>query len=123
MNEFIKKNTWKIIILICFFTAVFLLYHLEINKPQEDYSQISFKAKIIKIKKQYRGRYDLELLSYDGKKILISDNNFRYYVDKINIGDSVIKNSGTNCFNYKKDSQVIFESCNKHNFIEILIGN
>ena len=120
MSEFIKRNIWKIIIIFCFFTSVYLLNRKELNKIQEDYSSITFNARIIKITKQYRGRYNLELMSTDKNKILISDYNFGNYVSKINIGDSIIKSVSTNCFSYKKDSIIIFESCNKYNYIEII---
>jgi hypothetical protein len=90
---------------------VLFLFIIFFNKPiSEDNLNIQFRGKIIKIKKQYRGRYDILLQTTEFGQLEIIDNHFSNHSGKLKTGDSAIKIKNTNCILYKKDN-ILFENC------------
>ena len=102
------KYRYAPFLLIAFLIIVFSIFYFSRPAPENNLN-IEFKGKITKINKQYRGRYDISLQTNEYALIII-DNHFGNYIDKIKIGDSAIKSKNTNCFFYKKDT-TLFENC------------
>jgi hypothetical protein len=107
MIKFKYKNAPFLLIVF----PVIALFIIFFNKPiPENNLNIQFRGKIIKIKKQYRGRYDILLQTNEFGQLEIIDNYFSNHSKKVKTGDSAIKVKNTNCILYKKDT-ILFENC------------
>jgi hypothetical protein len=69
-----------------------------------------FKAKIIKITKYYRGRYDLEVVDKKGISVRIIDREFAEIAELISVGDSLIRDDFQICPYFKTKNQNV-ERC------------
>lgn len=107
MIKFKNKNAPFLLIGFPFIFLIIIFF----NKPiPENNLDIQFRGKIIKLKKQYRGRYDILLQTSEFGQLEITDNHFSNYSKKIKTGDSAIKIANTNCIVYKNDT-TLFENC------------
>ncbi len=100
-----------IIIFICFIVVVYLIIKLT-SPSKAAFQNIVFKGKINKIYKAGKGSYNIEIELNKKQIISINDSKFNEIFEKIKIGDSLIKESNSSCFYYKKDRVIIYENCN-----------
>lgn len=111
------------IILIAFIIGLAIITYIDGKPEVVDYSGIEFYGEITNIKKYYRGRYDIELKLKDGKQVVLSDNGFEAYKEKIHIGDSMEKFIGSDCFQYKRNGMILAENCKSIRQIRTLPDN
>ena len=111
-NEGVQKITYmtnsiKIISIFVFIACIVYLVVKRNKINSNNPITFSFRAKILSIKKQYRGRYDLELVSKNRELFLAVDRNFNEINDIIKIGDSLVKEDTNDCAIYLNNDTVI----------------
>lgn len=100
----------QILLIVFILTIAIISFYTGRPKPV-NYFNVELYGEITAITKYYRGRYDLELKLSKGKVIILSDYSFENYKDVVKTGDSLVKQSGTNCFYYKRNGAVLAENC------------
>jgi hypothetical protein len=96
----------SLIALILLITGAYLLIKRSNSRTYKEIPN-NFKAKISRIKKQYRGRYDLEVTDGYSKSAFIRDRNFAEIVELISVGDSIIRDNDQNCPYFKSKNQIV----------------
>lgn len=96
----------SLIALILLITGAYLLIKRSNSRTYKEIPN-KFKAKIIRIKKQYRGRYDLEVAEGNGKSVVVIDRKFAQIAELISVGDSIIRDNDQNCPYFKSKNQIV----------------
>jgi hypothetical protein len=99
----------SLVALILLITAAYQLIKRSNSRTYKEVPD-KFKAKIVKITKYYRGRYDLEVVEEKGISVRIMDREFTEIAEMISVGDSLIRDDFQSCPYFKTKNQ-IFKRC------------
>jgi hypothetical protein len=98
--------------LVAFILLIIAAYQLIKRSNSRTYEEVpnNFKAKIIRIKKQYRGSYDLEVLVENGRTVIVIDRKFTGIAEIISVGDSLLRDNYGSCPYFKSKNKIV-ERC------------